>query len=403
MKKQRLKTCVALTIGIVCLIAFRDIPIYVYLTGDILLEKDICSTKLISNTSIDLSQKKVILHLGENGRELNDVFKFDGCEYSNCVFQYCDGDGGYASRADVILFSYNSPYVYLNLPSYVRQRQIWLAYSMESLAYGYLKWPSPIDHFDGIVTYLQNSHLISLPFGFKTVKKVTSSTPAKVNYAQGKTKGAFTYVSNCKTFYNRMQVIKDLSKSIDIDVFGDCTGRYPCASNADFDCKTRLHSQYHFYLAFEDSLCKEFITDQFWNSLKSDGYFIPVSLGGLSLEEYTRVAPPNSFLHLYNFSTVSHMGQYLQHLLTYSSSFNRYHQWRNNYTISTKPSKHQACQFCKAINNPEKLKVAQDRKFANEWNNLNNCRPLWLSASQRLTSGWLIIGLQFLYLASLLL
>ena len=61
---------------------------------------------------------------------------------------------------------------------------------------------------------------------------------------------------------------------------------------------------YPFYLSFENSLCKNYITRRFWDPIVGGhNYQIPVVIGGTSLEENSSIAPPNSFIHVKNFSS----------------------------------------------------------------------------------------------------
>ena len=87
-----------------------------------------------------------------------------------------------------------------------------------------------------------------------------------INYAQKKQKFALRYVSNCHTkgAFKRVLLFQELRKYIPIDVFGKgrrCTEfevkKDPCN---DTDCSRKLMSAYKFYLSFENSKCKYYIT-----------------------------------------------------------------------------------------------------------------------------------------------
>ena len=62
--------------------------------------------------------------------------------------------------------------------------------------------------------------------------------------------------------------MKQLSKYIDVSVMGKCTKEGPC-SRGDTGCEARVHSQYRFYLAFENFLCKNYITEKLRKTLRS--------------------------------------------------------------------------------------------------------------------------------------
>ena len=54
-----------------------------------------------------------------------------------------------------------------------------------------------------------------------------------------------------------------------------------------------------FYLAFENSLCGDYITEKFWKVLSYN--VVPVVLNGVNM---TRVAPPHSYIDIKDFASV---------------------------------------------------------------------------------------------------
>ena len=54
-----------------------------------------------------------------------------------------------------------------------------------------------------------------------------------------------------------------------------------------------------FYLAFENSLCRDYITEKFWKVLSYN--VVPVVLNGVNM---TKVAPPHSYIDIKDFDSV---------------------------------------------------------------------------------------------------
>ncbi|XP_067938968.1 alpha-(1,3)-fucosyltransferase fut-1-like [Watersipora subatra] len=318
--------------------------------------------------------KKIIFYMGDLWEGMGGILRFDGCEYSNCIYQTCDNTD-YAPLADTLIFAHNSKHVTLTLSPKVRQSQLWLVYGVESPAYKHYHWNQALNNFNGTLTYLRKSTPESFPYGFTLPIEKDMRVAHETNYAKGKTKGAYAYVSNCNSmFYDRLKVMKELSKYIEVDIYGGCTGKRPCPNRFDAECEAKLHSQYRFYLAFENSLCTEYITEKFYKALQSDGFYVPVALGGLSVQEYELISPPNSFIHVYNFSSIEALGKHLQTLVKNDTAYNSYHEWRNSFRISMLASKERICDLCKVINHPDMLHSNTERMFADEFNDPKNCR-----------------------------
>ncbi|VDO82308.1 unnamed protein product [Schistosoma mattheei] len=114
-----------------------------------------------------------------------------------------------------------------------------------------------------------------------------------------------------------------------------------------------LKEQYKFYLSFENSLCQDYITEKFFeNALMND--VIPVVMGA-SIEEYKSVAPPNSFIHVDQFSSPRQLAEYLHYLDKNHTAFNEYFIWQNKWKVLSFPGRPE-CDFCLLANALPSLK-----------------------------------------------
>lgn len=87
------------------------------------------------------------------------------------------------------------------------------------------------------------------------------SIPSVINYAEGKTKMAAWFVSNCASQSRRTEMVRELQKYVDVDVYGDC-GTMVCPRRHEDDCRKMAGMKYKFYLSLENSLCLDYVTEK---------------------------------------------------------------------------------------------------------------------------------------------
>ncbi|QQP36020.1 Alpha-1_3-fucosyltransferase, partial [Caligus rogercresseyi] len=89
-----------------------------------------------------------------------------------------------------------------------------------------------------------------------------------------------------------------------------------------------LSKQYKFYLAFENSVCKDYITEKFYDVMQYD--VVPVVYG---LANYSALAPPHSFIDIRDFKSPKALGEYLTYLDKNDEEYLKYFKWRVNYRV----------------------------------------------------------------------
>jgi len=80
------------------------------------------------------------------------------------------------------------------------------------------------------------------------------------------------FVSHCVTPNRREDYVKELSKYIPVDIYGKC-GNLTCSNRNH--CKEMIRRDYKFYIAFENSLCTDYVTEKLAIALIYDA--VPVS------------------------------------------------------------------------------------------------------------------------------
>jgi hypothetical protein len=296
---------------------------------------------------------------------------FDECEYTNCVVKKYEENRIYKD-ADIVIMEQAFTLSYVQLQSLElamlnRSDQLWIFFTHEAAIYTppeYGRTPNILidGWFNATMTFRRDSD-VYYPYGAKRATGRINRTLIRKSFLE-KTQGAYVYVSNCATgHYQRLATITKLKEHIPVDVFGKCTGKTPCKERFSVNCEAEIHKGYRFYLSFENSLCKDYITEKFWLRMATDGYFVPVVVGGLSMNDYSRVAPPNSFIHIDNFTSILELGQYLKTLMADDEAYSRYHEWRADFSIVnwTNPtSLGVACKLCELANKKPRMPVKND-------------------------------------------
>ncbi|XP_077479440.1 alpha-(1,3)-fucosyltransferase 7-like isoform X2 [Stigmatopora argus] len=209
----------------------------------------------------------------------------------------------------------------LSLPRPLGQRWAWL--SLESPANnGDLRKFANI--FNLTINYRRDAD-IRTTYGERVAKEIEEQGPVQ-NVTHQKTFLACWVVSNYNPSHRRSQVYKELKAIIPVNVFGKWT-KNPLSSEALLPTISRCY----FYLAFENSEFKDYITEKLWKNAYMSGA-VPVVLGA-SIKDYEAVAPPHSFIHVDQFASVKELAEYLVELAGDQKRYDEYFQWKAKWNV----------------------------------------------------------------------
>lgn len=164
-----------------------------------------------------------------------------------------------AHSADAVLFRQNPRFPWFRRPP----SQIWILYLLEA-PYFTPSLRRFNGHFNWTASYRHDSDIVAPYEKFVKHNRTIPSVHPKMtrNYAEGKTKKIAWFVSNCKATNLRLEYAKELSKYMQVDIFGKCGDkRCPRGQNS---CSQMLNKDYKFYLSFENSNCRDYITEKFF-------------------------------------------------------------------------------------------------------------------------------------------
>ena len=166
-------------------------------------------------------------------------------------------------EVDGLIFQTNAEFV--DLPK-KKANQTWMLFMLESPCH---TTGTEIfkDKINWTMTYRTDSTIVTpyfkyLPFSLQKGSIKGQRLPTKVNYAEGKTKLIAWFVTNCRSHSGRLDYVRELKKYVHVDVYGSC-GNLRCDRfRKTQECEDMLEKDYKFYLGFENSKCKDYITEK---------------------------------------------------------------------------------------------------------------------------------------------
>ncbi|XP_046590353.1 alpha-(1,3)-fucosyltransferase C-like [Neodiprion lecontei] len=161
-----------------------------------------------------------------------------------------------------------------------------------------------------------------------------------------KSKMAAWFVSHCSTNSKRENIVKKLQKYVKVDVYGTC-GTLECPKAKGAECYEQLEQGYFFYLSFENSLCRDYVTEKVYRILDYD--VIPVVYGATDYETFL---PPNSYINILDFPSIEALANFLTELSQDEERYLSYFKWRSFYKMVTGDPHIIACEFCKMLHEP---------------------------------------------------
>ncbi|XP_053267833.1 alpha-(1,3)-fucosyltransferase 7 isoform X1 [Pleuronectes platessa] len=207
------------------------------------------------------------------------------------------------------------------------------------------------DIFNMTITYRRDSD-VAAPYGELLPKETGGHLVA--NDLRNKSSLVCWVVSNYQMYHKRSQVYSELNAAVPVKVYGKWTKN----SLSSSDLLPTI-SRCYFYLAFENSLSKDYITEKLWKNAYQGGA-VPVVLGP-PLSDYQAVAPPNSFIHVDEFASVKELGKYLQELAKDKKRYNEYFTWQEDWKVKLHTDwRERLCKICLQYNNLPQHKVYSD-------------------------------------------
>ncbi|UEH20438.1 alpha-(1,3)fucosyltransferase [Elephant endotheliotropic herpesvirus 2] len=225
-------------------------------------------------------------------------------------------------KADAVIFHHREistdPY---NLPTDPRPKfQKWIWMNLESPTNSPLK--RGIENlFNLTLTYRRDSD-IHVPYGSLGIR---DRAPASISIPS-KDKLVCWVVSNWNPDHVRSRYYLEFRKHIDVHVYGNAVGDY-----VPEDYFIPLLSSCKFYLAFENSVHGDYITEKLYRSLIAGS--VPVVLGP-SRENYENYVPGDSFIHVNDYPSPVELAERLTAISKDDNLYRKYFEWKSRLEVN---------------------------------------------------------------------
>jgi alpha-1,3-fucosyltransferase len=126
----------------------------------------------------------------------------------------------------------------------------------------------------------------------------------KYPHLANRTKMVSWFASHCPTHSQQEDYVKELANFVQVDIYGKC-GTMECLPRISQRCESLL-DDYKFYLAAENSLCPDYVSEKFYRALTND--LVPIVYG---VADYTDYAPPHSFINMADFASPKDLAAFI--------------------------------------------------------------------------------------------
>ncbi|NWR80296.1 FUT7 fucosyltransferase, partial [Centropus unirufus] len=194
------------------------------------------------------------------------------------------------------------------------QSWVWVSLESPSNTKALARWNQT---FNWVMTYRQDSDIF-IPYG-KLVpnRSATMNIPTKTNLVSW-------VISNYHRTQKRAQVYKNLSRYLHVNIYGKANKKPLCN-----DCLLPTTSKSKFYLAFENSIHQDYITEKLWRNSLMAGT-VPVVLGP-PRANYEQFIPADSFIHVDDFGSLEELATFLKTMN--SSRYQQFFTWQERFSV----------------------------------------------------------------------
>ena len=330
---------------------------------DIRVQKtDIILTKPAAAAVEDSNRKVILLWRSNPNSSFWDEYP-DGSNFfgSRCPQRYCEitRDRSRAAEASVVVFWH------------VEKRTVWPEVRHQNQSYVHFLNERPGPWHESMINY---NGRINITWGYRRDSDVSSHDIIETNRKyipeeeykpriplSNKTRSVVWPVSHCNASSKRDIYAKELSKYIDVDVYGTC-GSLNCSRELGFtQCLENFESTYKFYLSFENRICRDYVTEKFFTPLQYE--LIPIVMGG---GDYNEAGPPHSCINVRDYDSPKDLAKYLHFLADNEEAYYSYFSWKARF-VTKQRNLEGKCLLCDIAHNIRAWSRPAREDYYNWW------------------------------------
>uniref|UniRef100_A0A183J5Y4 Fucosyltransferase n=1 Tax=Soboliphyme baturini TaxID=241478 RepID=A0A183J5Y4_9BILA len=287
------------------------------------------------------------------------------CPTATCLFT---GNRSLLNSSQVVFF-HERDFSLMDLPERRHTSQMFVIANWEAPVYLAGKTAFLNDNFFNLtMTYRRDSDIFAPYVSFEEMNDTHELSDMDLReLINNKTKHIARFVSNCFILSHR----EALQKYIPVDIYGAC-GPLTCPREND-GCKELLRKEYRFYLAFENTICLDYVTEKSLTALST--YVVPIVL---SRSVSQPLLPSNSFAAVDDFDSPKRLSELLYLLGNDTSRYVTYFQYKGKYIAHRKLWTRSFCRLCDHISTDRKPSVRKTKNFNFWFRNGSNCAAVFV-------------------------
>ena len=314
--------------------------------------------KIVKHTSQVGSGKRILfynpaMYQSSRNIKIESRFFFQNCEIKKCVMWF---NKKLVNNSDAVILTSWKGVDLVKQPG-----QVWITLQGESpRTHTKLAQPkAPIfskDKVNWTMGYSKSAD-IYLPFG--RMRQLPEEVTPHRDYfkiAKSKTKDAIWIVSHCDTLSKRELYVEVLKQYISVDILGACGEKWDCGRRLVHDqCFDIYNSTYRYSIAFENTLCQDYITEKFFDNYKYD--ILQVRRGGNPSRKPINISQ-EAYINANDFKNAHELGKFLKSLSSDHEKYASMLRKKDEYTVVSYMElfRDAGCEICKRLHSVDKYR-----------------------------------------------